>query len=74
MPENLPNHYTYHLLDKYLTNDYDPIEVADKLREARLFLAEQMAEEDYGNEARIICYRVLYDLEGIFRRLKVMVP
>jgi hypothetical protein len=65
--------YHYACLDRYFTNDYDPIEVADKLREARLFLAEQMAGEDYGNEARIICYRVLYDLEGIFRRLRRMV-
>jgi len=62
--------YHYTRLDQYLTNDYDPIEIADKLREARLFLAEQMAKEDFENETRIICYRILFDLEPFFRNLK----
>ena len=70
MLEKPPYHYHYTRLDQFLVNDYGPLEIADKLREVRLFLAEQMAKEDYENEARINCYRILYDLEPFFRNLK----
>jgi len=64
------NHYTYTRLDAFLTHDYTPSEVADKLRETRLALAEQMSKTDDGNEWKLTCYRVLFDLEEIFRKLE----
>lgn len=66
--------YDYTRLDQFLTNDYTPTEVADKLRETRLALAEQMSKADLGNEWKINCYRLLYDLEEIFRTLEKVQP
>lgn len=63
-------HYDYTCLDQFLVNDYDPIEVADKLRETRLALAELMAKDDFGSDWKIVCYRLLFDLEEIFRNLE----
>jgi hypothetical protein len=68
------SHYNYTCLDHYLTHDYDPLEVADKLRETRLALAELMAKEEFSSEWKIVCYRMLYDLEEIFRTLEKVQP
>jgi hypothetical protein len=67
-------HYDYTRLDSFLTHDYDPLEVADKLRETRLGLAELMAKEEFSSEWKIVCYRMLYDLEEIFRTLEKVQP
>jgi hypothetical protein len=64
-------HYEYSRLDQYLSNDYDPLEVADRLRETRLALSEALSKkEEGGRDWKLLCYYLLYDLEDIFRTLK----
>lgn len=68
--EKPPYRYNYTRLDTFLANDYDPTEAADRLREARLVIAEQMGKEEFDSEWKLLCYRMLYDLEEIFRKLQ----
>lgn len=69
MNTNTPYHYDYTPLDNFLENGYAPQEVADRLREARLGLAELMNQAEASSDWKLLCYRALFELEEIFRHL-----